>query len=67
MSYVIVSRHPSFGKLFLGRGRPVATKGAALKFRSIELAKERIAFWKDLLIKEPSLDERFINNMEVGE
>lgn len=64
MSFVIISRHPAFGKLFLGRGRPVASKKAALRFSSEESAQERIAFWKDLATKE-NLDPKFIDNLEV--
>jgi len=62
--FVIASKHPAFGKLFLGRGRPVATKAAALTFGSEESARERIAFWQGLVEKD-NLDPKFFGGMYV--
>lgn len=62
--YVIASRHPAFGKLYLGRGRPVAGKAAALTFASEESARERIAFWQGLVEKD-GLDPKFFGGMYV--
>lgn len=62
--FVIASKHAAFGKLYLGRGRPVVSKASALKFSSEESAKQRIEFWKGLIEKD-NLDPKFFNNMYV--
>jgi hypothetical protein len=62
--FVIASKHPAFGKLYLGRHRPVASKAAALTFGSEESARERIAFWQGLIEKD-QLDPKFFGNLYV--
>ncbi len=62
--FVIVSVLPDGTKLYLGRGRPVASRTAAIKFHDREDAEERITFWKGLLAKGENLSEVFFNNME---
>lgn len=62
--FVIASKHPAFGKLFLGRHRPVVGKAGALVFRSEEEARERIAFWQGLIEKD-GLDPKFFGGMYV--
>lgn len=62
--FVIASRHPAFGKLYLGRGCPVKSKSAALTFGSEESAQERIAFWQGLVEKD-HLDPKFFGGMYV--
>jgi len=60
--FVIVSRHPAFGKLFLGCGRPVASKKQALNFLTRKEAEERIAFWQGLAEKDKK-DLKFFRNL----
>jgi hypothetical protein len=64
--YVIASKHPAFGKMYLGRNRPVYSKSAALTFGSKESARERIAFWQGLVEKD-NLDPKFFGGMYVEE
>ncbi len=68
MAFVIVSRHVAFGTLYLGRHQPVASKASALKFRTRELAQDRIEFWRGLLADaRNNLDPKFFGNMDVEE
>ncbi len=60
--FVIASKHPAFGKLFLGRSRPVKSKASALRFRDEQSARERIAFWQGLVEKD-NLDPKFFGAM----
>jgi hypothetical protein len=62
--FVIASRHPAFGKLYLGRGCPVKSKAAALTFGSEESARERIEFWQSLVEKD-GLDPKFFGGMYI--
>ncbi len=62
--FVIASRHPVFGKLYLGKGSPVKTKTSALTFNSEESAKARIEFWQGLIEKN-GLDPKFFSNLYV--
>jgi hypothetical protein len=62
--FIIVSKLPGGVTLYLGRGRPVATKSAAIKFHNREDAEERIKFWKGLLAKGENLSAPYINAME---
>lgn len=64
MSYVIRSRHPAFGTMYLGRGKPVMAKASAIRFGSKDSAQERLDFWKGL-IERDNLDPKFFGNMEV--
>lgn len=62
--FVIASKHAAFGKMYLGRHRPVTGKAAALRFRTQEAAQERIAFWQGLVEKD-NLDPKFFGGMYV--
>lgn len=62
--FVIASRHQAFGKMFLGLHRPVATKAAALRFRTEDEARERIAWWQRC-IESDALDPKFFGGMYV--
>jgi hypothetical protein len=62
--FVIASRHPAFGKLYLGRHMPVKSKTSALKFSSEQSAQDRIAFWQGLVEKD-NLDPKFFGSMYV--
>lgn len=63
--YVIASRHPDFGRLYLGRTGPVRSKSSALTFATEESAKARIAFWQALVEKD-NLDPKFFGGMYVA-
>jgi hypothetical protein len=63
--YVIVSKHPKFTRLYLGRHQPVVAKASALRFNSEGAARERITFWQDMLARGENLDPDFINNLDV--
>ena len=62
--YVIASKHAAFGKMYLGRLRPVAKKASALSFGSKESAQARIDFWTALIEKD-DLDPKFFGNLYV--
>lgn len=64
--YIIASKHPAFGKLYLGRHRPVKAKASALKFRTEADALDRIAWWKGN-IERDNLDPKFFGNLYVEE
>jgi hypothetical protein len=64
--YRIVSKHPAFGTLYLGRTGPVKAKASAIKFFSRESIEQRIAFWRGLIEKD-DLDPKFFGGMEVQE
>lgn len=60
--WVIASKHPAFGKMYLGRFGPVAKKASALTFGSRESAEARMAFWQRLVEKD-DLDPKFFGGM----
>jgi len=64
--FVIASKHPAFGKMYLGKTCPVVKKGNALRFATRETAEQRIAFWQGLVEKD-NLDPKFFGGMYVEE
>lgn len=64
--FIIASKHPAFGKLYLGKRSPVKSRTAAKTFRSFESAQDRIIFWQGLVERE-GLDPKFFGGMYVEE